>query len=315
MKLSNIRDILAVAECGSLRAASRKLGITQPTMTRSIRDTEHELGLELFKRSRNGVTLTDTGSMFVRRAAVIQNELRKITEESQQAQGDYQGQVSVAMSAAASIALIPKILGPFERRYPKALMKLTESLFKPVEADLYSGSIDLFIGPYQSKVQNTSLQVDFLFETKRIIVARKGHPLSKATSLSMLTGARWIKPSFFQGQDETDLLAPFEQSGLPNPTIVSNTHSTMMTLLAVANSDSLAIIPRQWLDLPLSEQSLQALPVKEVISSAPICIVRRRDVPLTPLAQGFYDIVERASAHYHFKEGERTSKAPRLVIA
>ena len=215
------------------------------------------------------------------------------------------------MSAAASIALIPKVLEQFEKRYPKALIKLTESLFKPIEEDLFSGSIDLFIGPFKPEVQNTSLQIDPLFETKRIVVARKGHPLAGSTSLSMLGGARWIRPSFFDGPDETDLAAPFERSGLPRPTIVSNTHSTMMTLLAVAHSDSLTIIPRQWLDLPLSEQKLQALPVEEVISSAPICIVRRSDVPLTPLAQGFYNIVERASAHYQFREGEPTKKAIR----
>src|SRR3546814_1048226 len=77
--------ILAVAEAGSLRAASRKLGITQPTMTRSIRDTENELGHVLFKRNANGVVPTEMGRIFVRRAIAIQAELRKIHEELTQA--------------------------------------------------------------------------------------------------------------------------------------------------------------------------------------------------------------------------------------
>src|SRR3546814_9589283 len=88
MKLSNIRDILAVAEAGSLRAASRKLGITQPTMTRSIRDTENELGHVLFKSNANGVVQTEMGRIFVRREIAIQAELRKIHEELTQAKGE-----------------------------------------------------------------------------------------------------------------------------------------------------------------------------------------------------------------------------------
>src|SRR3546814_15438329 len=106
MKLSNIRDILAVAEAGSLRAASRKLGITQPTMTRSIRDTENELGHVLFKRNANGVVPTEMGRIFVRRAIAIQAELRKIHEELTQAKGEFTGQVSCAFSGLASIAMI-----------------------------------------------------------------------------------------------------------------------------------------------------------------------------------------------------------------
>ena len=50
MKLSQLRDVLAVSETGSLRAAGRHLGIAQPAITRSIRDIEQELGATLFER-------------------------------------------------------------------------------------------------------------------------------------------------------------------------------------------------------------------------------------------------------------------------
>src|SRR3546814_18432839 len=96
MKLSNIRDILAVAEAGSLRAASRKLGITQPTMTRSIRDTENELGHVLFKRNAYGVVTTEMGRVFVRCAIDIQADFSKIHTELTQATGKFTGPVASA---------------------------------------------------------------------------------------------------------------------------------------------------------------------------------------------------------------------------
>src|SRR3546814_469327 len=184
MKLSNIRDILAVAEAGSLRAASRKLGITQPTMTRSIRDTENELGHVLFKRNANGVVPTEMGRIFVRRAIAIQAELRKIHEELTQAKGEFTGQVSVAMSGVASIAIIPAVLRKFETKFPRALLKLTETLFHGAEADILAGEVDFFVGPFQAESTTRSLRVETLFENRRSVIAREGHPLANATSLS-----------------------------------------------------------------------------------------------------------------------------------
>ena len=69
MKLTHLRDVLAVAEQGSIRAAGRLLGTTQPAITRSIRELEHELGVSLFERHAKGIRLTDMGQVFVRRAA------------------------------------------------------------------------------------------------------------------------------------------------------------------------------------------------------------------------------------------------------
>ena len=74
MKLTHLRDVVAVAERGSLRAAARHLGIAQPAITRSIREIERELGVVLFERRARGVVLTPMGEVFMRRALVMQNE-------------------------------------------------------------------------------------------------------------------------------------------------------------------------------------------------------------------------------------------------
>ena len=55
MKIHHLRDVLAVAEHGSLRAAARHLGVAQPALTRSVRELERELGAVLFERDRKSV--------------------------------------------------------------------------------------------------------------------------------------------------------------------------------------------------------------------------------------------------------------------
>lgn len=308
MKLSNLRDILAVAEAGSLRGGSRLTGITQPSMTRSIRDTENELGVSLFERHGHGVSLTHMGQLFVRRATAVQSELRRMVEEIDQAKGCSTGQVSIALSFAAQIALMPAILREFESRYPEALLKLSESLFQPVESDILSGEIDFFVGPIYEELSKTSLLVEKLFDNERIIVARKGHPLAGAKSLDELRGARWIRPSFANRQDESDFEAMFERAGLPLPHIMSHIRGSIMTLEALSSTDMLTILPIQWLDHAPAASQIQSIDIGETLLAAPVCIVRRGDLPLTPLAERMCDVTRKAGFNYGLKLAERRKR-------
>ena len=81
MKLNQLRDVVAIAERGSLRGASRQLGIAQPVLTRSIQDLERKLGTTLFERRTQGVSLTPTGEIFIRRARSVLGEVRRAEEE------------------------------------------------------------------------------------------------------------------------------------------------------------------------------------------------------------------------------------------
>ena len=67
MKLHQIRDLLAVAQKGSLRAAARHLRVAQPSISRSIRSLEREVGVPLLERQARGTVLTPSGQLFATR--------------------------------------------------------------------------------------------------------------------------------------------------------------------------------------------------------------------------------------------------------
>ena len=71
MKLHHLRNVVAIVERGSLRAAAKHLGLAQPAMSRSVRELESELGVVLFERNKFGMTLTTVGEIFVRRAKAM----------------------------------------------------------------------------------------------------------------------------------------------------------------------------------------------------------------------------------------------------
>lgn len=312
MKLNHLRDILAVAEFGSLRAAGRHLGVAQPAITRSIREIEHELGVSLFERYAKGVRLTDVGTAFVRRAAAIQAELGRAKEEIEQLKGRAFGTVSMALSTASSIALLPAALAAFQKHYPDALLKISESLFQPIENDLLDGRIDLYVGPLDAAVSSTQLTVEKLFDNKRMVIARKGHALARATTLSGLKDAKWVRPTLSTRSSEADFSNIFEAHGLPAPQVVVHARSALITLLSVASSDLLTILPQQWLEFPATAERVCALPLIEALEAAPVCIVRRRDLPLTPMAEFLSDTMRRVALHYSKR---RTASLATLISA
>lgn len=302
MKLSQIRHVLAVAESGSLRAAGRQLNIAQPAITRSIRDIEQELGVPLFERSVRGVHLTPMGKVFVRRAQTVQSELRRAREEIDQLKGRMVGQVNVALSTAPSLILLPKVLVNFERAYPDVVVTLTESLFAPIAHDLLDGKIDFFVGPIEPGFMPKEFDVEPLFDSHRVVLARRGHSLASARRLEELAGARWVRSTHVT---EDEFALAFTRLGLPAPQVVLNAASAHIRILAVIESDLLTIVPAHWISFAPMADRLVALELEPSLSSTPICIVRNKNAPLTPLAEYMSDLMRRAGGIH----AERTAMA------
>jgi DNA-binding transcriptional LysR family regulator len=298
MKLTHFRDLLAVVQTGSLRAAARHLDIAQPVITRSIRDLEHELGTPLLERHSKGVTLTPVGERFVRRIEAIQAEVQRAREEVKQWNGDHTGEVSIALSPVTCMTLLPRAIAAFNKRHPKAVAKITQSLFQPIENRLAEGLLDFYVGPIDKDSVSQRFAVEYLLPHNRRIAARRDHPLLSARSLNELVDASWIRPSLNDRSVENDLEDAFQQLGLPLPNVVVNSVSMLVTLLTVANTNLLTVLPDQIFQLMPVARFCAPLEFIPPMPSPPICLVRRQGLPLTPLAENLSDNIQKAALNY-----------------
>jgi len=138
---------------------------------------------------------------------------------------------------------------------------------------------------------------------------RAGHPLQGARSLQELSSARWVMSA--SAPSDTRLPGLFKKHRMPMPEHVTFGNNILSQMVAVLDADMLAMVPRQWLEFPLMAGHIERIPIKEVIDSPSIVMIRRATLPLTPAAEYFCDLIRRASARMPGKAGRRPASRSR----
>ncbi|MES2187796.1 MAG: LysR substrate-binding domain-containing protein [Pseudomonadota bacterium] len=300
MKMHNLRDLLAIAEKGSINAAAKHLGIAQPALSRSVRTLEREIGVALLERQNSGATLTPMGAQFARRAGVALHELRSAQEEVRQMEGAVSGTVTACVSSVSHIALLGEALRPFYLRYPNVQVRIIEGVYPVIEGRLKSGHMDFYVGPPPEGGPGADLHMLKLFDNARLVMGRIGHPLAGARSLAELAGADWISTSITTHAEE-ELSGHFLRQGLPPPRIAFHAESALSWITAAASTDMLVVSPVQWVDSPLTRQVLAPIPIDEVLAAPPIVLIHRGALPPTPAAEYLCDLMRRPAERIRAK--------------
>ena len=301
MKLHHLRGLLAVAERGSIRAASHHLGVAQPALSRSLRDLELELGVPLLERRAKGAVLTELGELFVRRAGAAVHELRRAREEIEQHQGATRGEVTVSLSSLAHLTLLPTALEAFRKRFPHVELRIIEGAYPSVERRLLDGTIDFFAGPLTPAGVANGLLPEKLFDNHRIVLARKGHPLADARSLEALIHADWITTSI-TNDPEAEFDDLFVGQGLPPPRLALRADSLLTMLVGMVSTDMLAISPRQYATSSFLTDRVRRVPVKERLAGPSLYLIQRASIPLTPAAEHLAHLLRRAAIAHRSPE-------------
>ncbi|WP_109126664.1 LysR family transcriptional regulator [Dyella sp. C11] len=140
MEWSDLRILLAIAREGTLGAAARSLGQTQPTMGRRLRALESALGQTLFQRTSDGFVLTEEGTLVVRHAERMEQEVLAFQRELAGQHQELEGLLRLTSSDWFGAHVLPPVLAEFSRAHPRVTLELlTDTRFLSLarrEADL-----------------------------------------------------------------------------------------------------------------------------------------------------------------------------------
>jgi LysR family transcriptional regulator, regulator of abg operon len=291
MRLQHLQLILAIAETGTLRAASGRMNVTQPALTKALRQLEEEFGTAMVLRSPKGVRLTPAGELLAARAASALRELDRAREEVAWQMRHAQARVTVGVSPAAAITLMPGALARLRARWPQVQVGVVDALYPRALTMVRAGELDLAAGPLPPDGAGQGLRVVPLFDAQQILVVRAGHPLARARRLSDLEQAAWVVTGPPHGPGDPAHLG-FDRLGLATPPVVLQCESFSTLVALMPSIDAVGIMPLGFFDQYASRMGVIRLSIDDPLPRVTLHAVWRADAPLTAPAARLLDAME-----------------------
>jgi LysR family transcriptional regulator, regulator of abg operon len=282
VRLNQIRDFVAIADTGSLRAAARSVGVSQPAITKSLRLLEQELHVQLLERNARGAALTRAGKVFLARARVIQTELRKSEEDLQLLRGGPEGSVAFGIGPALCMLILPDAMLQFRRSHPAARVRIVEGVGTALLPLVRDETLDFIVSMSPNGKLDAGLKFKPLFRPELAVVGRCGHPLRNARSLRELANASWLM--FLPPGTGAMLEKAFAAVGLPLPRAIVHCESYASALALIAKTDVLGLLNPQSTTHTWGKHYLHKFEIEEAIPAPLVGIYTRADTPLTPAA-------------------------------
>jgi len=176
-----MRYVIAIAETGSFEAAAERLHMTQPPLSRQIRDLERELGVQLFHR--RPTRLTEAGKVFVESARQVLAEAERMVERTREAAGLSRGLVRVGYTVTAAFEEMPKLFAAMRDRHPGIRVDAREAWDMDLVAAAADGELDVLLG------RHLPIPAGFATEVLRredfVVVVGPRHPLATRKSVAL----------------------------------------------------------------------------------------------------------------------------------
>jgi LysR family transcriptional regulator of abg operon len=296
MKLSSVQAFVAVIKAGSIHAAARDLGVSQPSLSKRLRALEEDLAAPLLIRSSHGVEPTAYGQAFYQRARIVIDELRKAEEDVVQLRGKLEGRLTVAIAPASTMQLAPMVFRDFRRDCPEVELHIVEGIWPSVAEPLRDGSVDLALGPVLDDIPRAEVAAEALLDVPMAIVVRPEHPLANAKSFTDLVGGKWLHQGA-GGSASVLIKRVFADLDMPVPPLSVVSRSLTATIMMLQSMDLIAMLPRAMVASENLKGTLVVLDLKEKFRPNQLGLIYRADRPLTRVAQVFATHTRRAAVH------------------
>ena len=143
MNQKDLIYIKTIVEEGGITQAARKLYVSQPSLSQSVKRIEDALGTTLFKRTPKGLVLTPEGTEYYRMSSKVLNIYESFDEEIQNLKELKTGTVTVGATPHRGMYLFPEFLAGFYMKYPGIQVNMVEAATDELETMLLNGKLDL----------------------------------------------------------------------------------------------------------------------------------------------------------------------------
>jgi LysR family transcriptional regulator of abg operon len=268
LRFRDLELVRVLAATGSLRRAAAVLGISQPMLSRRLRDVERTMGTVLWARSHRGLEVTAAGERFVAWAEALLNEMAQAQEDIR---APHATPIRIGAPPDLVLKLIPRVLSALPRQH--AVVR--EEMLPELRLGLQRGELDAVVAncPLDGTA-GESFGVEPLFHQKLAIVAAPGFAVTN--SLTALSQAPWILPAAPDDLVRDTLGARFVAAGLlpPRPTYEAN--QLVVSLALVAQGLGLCAVPEIVVPDAEAAGQVRRVALRPAIEMPPTCLLHRR---------------------------------------
>ncbi len=295
MDLRQLTYFLRVAERKSITLAAAELNVAQPTLTKSMRLLEEELGSQLFCRLPRGVELTEAGKHLVRHAQGIKVQMAEARSELNALQKGDSGTVTIGAGPAWLRRHLPEAIAWSISTRPELRVNIHDGFDEALFRKLRRGEVDFVVSETPS--QNAGdLDVEVLTSIDVCVVARKGHPLAHRKSISLveLLAYPWVLPfGVTRARQRLDAQFMLRNVSPPKPAVETDSLAFMISL--VRCSDALSYTTSTAVTNP-EGAGLVILPITALTCERDAGIIRRKDSWISPAAAVVIQAIKSISA-------------------
>lgn len=298
IKFRHLQCFLEVARQGSLARAAKVLAISQPAVSKTLKELEQVLAASLFERSKQGVTPTAAGQAFLRYAGPSVQALREGVRSLRSGEHEA-GAVRLGVLSTVESALLPEVVRRLHQQHAALVVSVVTGPSAHLLDQLRVGALDLVVGRMTDSPQIEGLSFEHLYSEAMILVVRPGHALLQADlhDLSQLGDYPVVLPlAGTTIRRYADSL--YVQCGIVMPQQRLETLSVALSRRYVQSTDAVWIAPQDAVRQDLARVELLELDIglREPGGSVGIC--SNPTAALSLAAQWCCEALREAAADY-----------------
>lgn len=286
-----LRYFVAVAEELHFGRAAQRLHMAQPPLSQQIKQLEEKVGVQLLRRTKRRVELTEAGEAFLEESRLALSKVEDAGEAARRASRGETGKLAVGFVGSAAYDVLPEILKAFRERYPAVEIALEELTTAQQVRALSQERIEVgFVRPPLEE----ELAVRTVLREPLLAVLPADHPLSKRTDLplsalkndSFVMTPRRLGPSFYDR-----IVGACREAGF-SPRVVQEAIQMQTIIGMVAAGIGIALVPAS--ESNLTRKGVVYKPIQDEGLEVELAAVWTPEAPSPPL-RAFLKIVEEVS--------------------
>lgn len=327
MRLEQFQYVVEIARCKSMSKASKKLYITQPSLSTAIQNFEEELGFQIFKRSSQGVVLTENGESLLKIAEVMVQQLDLVKALADPENEAACSNVHLAAVPVVCNSLIIDLINSLKATHPKININIQELRSCKILPALLSGSADIGIGSFSPSTKEQTLQdaahsnfvIEPLFQDKMYAFLPRNHPLAHKHCITTEELKDDIPIHFndFTLMDSYECWQPYEVYDEKT----SKTHYSFTDRASIKKAVSkglgYAFLPRLMAldDIYINTGSIFAVPLTDADVSLTLFLTYSSKTPLSKAEQAVLIAIRKIFADLRERVKEEDMKLTKRIVS